>query len=507
MKTRRELLNYVLRHDLASFIHRVQQITSPENGYRDNWHIELLADRLQQVLDGRITRLLVTLPPRHLKSICASVAFPAFVLGHQPGKRLICASYSSELAAKHARDFRLVLASRSYREVFPKTAIDPQKNTELEIGTTARGFRLSTSVGGTLTGRGGDILIIDDPLKADEAHSETARNQVREWFSVAALSRLDDKERGAVIVVMQRLHADDLVGWLLERNPEGWVHVSLPAIAEGDERFELEDGHIVGRREGEALHPAHESRAALERTKRDAGSYVFEAQYQQNPLPLEGGLIKWSWFRVYDVPPRRQPGDRIVQSWDTASKATELSDFSVCTTWLRRGADHYLLDVFRRRLEFPALKQRVVQHATLWNADVTLIEDKGSGMSLIQELRAGSEVRPIAIEPEKDKVTRMHAETAKLEAGCVFIPRQAEWLHEFQRELLQFPRSRHDDQVDSVSQYLRWGTDVPLEDHHFAAFGRSKVLEEWASFDPWAEPAPRRGVDYDDDEPTEIERV
>lgn len=480
MTTRRELLNFALSKDLASFIRRTFQTVAPGAPYLSNWHIDLIADRLAKVAEGRIRRLVITLPPRHLKSICASVAFPAFLLGCDPSLKLICASYSMDLAVKHARDFRGVLASPWYQDVFPRTRVDPQKNTEVEIGTTARGFRLCTSVGGTLTGRGGDILIIDDPLKADDAYSEPARKAVVDWYRSVALSRLDDKAKGAVVIVMQRLHADDLAGVLRAQGGD-WEFLNLPAIAPADERFQLDGGVVVGRRAGEALHPERESLETLIRIRSDLGSLVFEAQYQQNPLSLDGGLIKWAWLKTYRFRPERQNGDMIIQSWDTASKANQLSDYCVCTTWLRRGADHHLLDLYRERLEFPALKRKVVELAARWSADAVLIEEKGSGTSLIQELEAAEPpLRAIAIVPEKDKVTRMAAQSVKFEAGYVFIPVDAPWLDELQRELLQFPHGRHDDQVDSISQYLGWGS-YGAADLSGARMAPRSFLDELAS--------------------------
>jgi predicted phage terminase large subunit-like protein len=440
-------------------------------------------------LAGDITRLIITLPPRSLKSICASVAFPAWALGHDPALRVICASYASELAAKHARDCRAVMESTWYREVFPKTRIDPAKNSELEFATRRQGFRLATSVGGTLTGRGGNLVIVDDPLKASDAVSEAKRQLANDWFRNTLYSRLDDKARDRILVVMQRLHVDDLVGHLLERD-EGWVHFNLPAVAEVDERFDIGHGRIYTRKPGEPLHPEREPLETLERIRRTLGTYDFAAQYQQDPVPLGGGLIKWEWFRYYDALPGRQEGDLVTQSWDTASKAEEINDWSVGTTWLSRGVDHYLLDVSRVRLDYPHLKRRITDLAARHQADSVLIEDKGSGTQLIQDLRYEGKVRPIGIVPQQDKITRMYAQTAKIEAGYVSLPKEAAWLDDFQAEVLQFPRGRHDDQVDSLSQYLAWvETHRPIEGEFWVL--ESPFYRDWVS--QFGEPSPWRG--------------
>ncbi len=250
------------------------------------------------------------------------------------------------------------------------------------------------------------------------------------------------------------MHVDDLVGHVLEQEP--WVHISLPAIAEAPQRFQVGPDRFVEREPGELLHAERESRTTLEHIKATLGTYNFSAQYQQCPVPPGGALIKWDWFGSYGELPTKGPYDMIIQSWDTASKAEEINDYSVCTTWLESGNSYYLIDVLRKRLEYPDLKRRVVHEGQRHSADAVLIEDKSSGTHLIQDLRHDGIVRPIAIQPEGDKVTRMSAQTAKIEAGYVLLPERAPWLQEFQTEILQFPHGRHDDQVDSLSQFLAW---------------------------------------------------
>src|SRR5688572_14705584 len=230
-----DLLALSLRNDLGTFIHRTFQTVAPGQRFLPNWHIEAIACHLMLCMSGRIKRLIISVPPRNLKSICTSVAFPAFLLGHDPTARIVCASYSQELAAKHARDCRTVLEARWYQTNFPNTRLDRRKMGEAEFDTTAKGYRLATSVGGTLTGRGGNYLIIDDPMKPSDAYSEVKRVQVHEWFDTTLLSRLDDKVNDVIILVMQRLHEDDLVGHILAKAGEHWVHLCLPAIATASE--------------------------------------------------------------------------------------------------------------------------------------------------------------------------------------------------------------------------------------------------------------------------------
>jgi predicted phage terminase large subunit-like protein len=204
------------------------------------------------------------------------------------------------------------------------------------------------------------------------------------------------------------------------------------------------------------LHPERESRDELERMQKNMGSYAFAAQYQQRPAPLGGGLIKWEWFKSYKKIPARRPGDRVVQSWDTASKAGDMNDWSVCTTWLYQEGRCYLLHVLRKRLEYPQLK-RYVQHMNQkFGADLVLIEAVSAGVPLIQELRTVDGLYIVPVIPKDDKATRMMAESPAIEAGRVFVPKDREWLADFQHEIVRFPNGKHDDQVDSLSQFLYW---------------------------------------------------
>lgn len=452
----RTLLRIVLRNDFASCIHRCFQTVSPGQRFLPNWHINAMAWHLTECLRGNIKRLIITLSPRNLKSIGASVAFPAWVLGHDPTRRIICVSYSEGLAARHSRDCRAVVESDWYRRAFPGTRISPEKNTELEFATTAGGFRLATSVGGTLTGRGGSIIVIDDSLKPEEAQSEARREAVNQWYDNTLYSRLDNKAEGAIILVTQRLHVDDLVGHVLEK--EDWVHLNLPAIATEPQWVQLGPGEYHFRAAGDVLHPERESREDLDKPKASMGSFNFSAQYQQNPIPPEGNMISWEWFRTYSALPPKGPGDPITQSWDTASTDGKDSDYSVCTTWLSKGADHYLIEVVRVRLLYPHLKKLIVEQARKFSPNAVLIEDKGPGLQLIQDLRHEGELYPIQITPEVDKITRASRQSVKIEAGQVHLPLpgQARWLKDFHTEVLQFPSGKHDDQVDSMTQFLEW---------------------------------------------------
>jgi predicted phage terminase large subunit-like protein len=446
------LLDAALRQDLGTFTAKVFRTVSPGDQYLHNWHIDAIIYQLMQIHAGFERRLVITQPPRSLKSICTSVAYPAWALGRDPSMRIACASYSQELAAVFARQFRAVVTSDWYRALFPNLRLS--KDTEAECVTTRGGGRFAVAVGGSFTGRGADVIIIDDPMKADDAQSEKTRTAVNNWYGTTLVSRLDDKEEGAIILVMQRLHEDDLAGKLLR--DEGWHHLDLPAIAEEDQEIPIGPCVMHRRKKGEVLHPARESLAVLEQIKREMGSLAFSAQYLQRPVPLEGNLIKRDWLKRYDSLPSRE---RVVQSWDVASTAKGTGDWSVCTTWLVAQRDYYLVDVWRGRLEYPRLRRKLIALARKHAPNEILIEEAGPGLHLVQELRANPEVGvpvPIGIKPEGDKIVRMEAQSARFEAGQIYLPNEAPWLSAFLHEILAFPNTRYDDQVDSVSQFLNW---------------------------------------------------
>jgi predicted phage terminase large subunit-like protein len=426
--------------------------------------IELLAAMLTAVREGRIKRLIINIPPRHLKSLLGSVALPAWWLGHTPSAQIIRASYAQDLADKLSRDCRMVMTAPWYQSLFP-TRLSRQRQAASEFITTVHGSRLATSVGGVLTGRGADLLIIDDPLKPDEALSGAQRGAVNAWFSNTLLSRLNDKRHGAIILIMQRLHEDDLTGYLLRQG--GWEVLRLPAIAEAEEdhRFEIGFGQSRSfrRSPGEALHPEREPIKVLGDMRRTMGEYNFAGQYQQSPAPLDGGMVKRDWLRSYAPQDLPAVFDLVFQSWDTANKPTELSDHSVCTTWGAKGGYLYLLHVLRKQLDYPSLRRAVREQATLHNAAVVVIEDKASGTQLLQEL-IGEGMHTIkAYKPNGDKIMRLHAQTAMFENGFVHLPREAPWLDSYVQELLVFPNGRHDDQVDSTAQALDWFRQRPTE--------------------------------------------
>ncbi len=448
------VLRAVLRQDFYSFVQRAFREVAPGEEFSGNWHIEAMCHALVEIGTKHRRRQIIEVPPRSLKTICSSVALVAWLLGHNPTRKIICISYSQELASQFSAMTRRVMKAPWYQQLFPGTVISTEKDTERYFRTTAGGYRDSTSVGGTLTGKGADLIIIDDPSKPEEANSEAQRASVNDWFDRTLVTRLNNKLRDGILVVMQRLHAEDLAGHV--RTRDTWDVLTIPAIATTNERVQLGEDRWHEREPGDVIDPTRDPRELLDGIKTAIGSFAFSAQYQQNPLPADGSVIEWSWFRSYDTAPERTKM-RIVQSWNCASKAEEFNDYSVCTTWGVVGNDYYLLDVLRRRMNFPELLQTVIREAVRHEPKEILIEDAAAGIQLYQTLRLERPIRmpqPRAIKAQRDKVTRAHVVSHIIEQGRVFLPLAAPWLEDLRLELIQFPLARHDDQIDSITQFL-----------------------------------------------------
>lgn len=451
-------LRAMQRRDFVAFLDRAWPHISGGELIDRNWHIDAMAFRLDQVRLGTSRRLLVNLPPRNAKSKIVSIIWIAWILGRNPALNFVCVSYSNDLSGKLARDCLAIMQSAWYRELFPGTIIARRAAHDFE--TTRGGGRLATSVTGTLTGRGGDIIVLDDVIKPDEANSETVRNAVNDWYRTTLSSRLNNKATGAIICVMQRLHQYDLCGLLLEAG--SWDHLSLPAIATEDAVIPLTRGRQHLRRRGDILHPARESRQTLDDQRAQMGSSAFAAQYQQAPVPALGNVFRAPWLKVISPGFRIEDGGEIIQSWDTAIKTADGNSFSVCITALVRRQHFCLIDLWRGRLEFPDLRRKAIELARLHGARTLLIEDRASGQQLIQTLRSEEPhgvPLPIARTPVTDKLSRAEGVSSIIEAGQLFLPAEAHWLGEFKSELLAFPSGRYDDQVDALTQLLEWVRD------------------------------------------------
>ncbi len=419
-------------------------------------YLDLICSRLQDVAEGRCRNLIITVPPRHLKSYIVSVAFPAWILGREPTREVMCVSYAYELARQFGADTQRLMNSPAYKAAFATRLENPRQMSHLLRVAGCQGIRRATSLEGIATGVGADFLIFDDAQKPGDTLSDAIRASTNRAFETTFLNRRNDPNRSAIVIVMQRLHEDDFVGHVLGLGGE-WEILNLPALAETDERvvFETPTGRSVFRRkEGEALNPERISRVKLLEMRREMGEASWASMYMQRPAPAGGGLVDTRGLVRFRPEAQPEAFDRVVQSWDTAIKTGEWNDYSVCTTWGVNGKHYYLLNVLRERLLYPDLRMRVLQQAAMYCTDVVLIEDKASGSQLIQDLQRESFGKVRAVQPKHDKATRMVNQTALIRNGFVHVPEAAPWLEEYLHELAMFPNGRYADQVDSTSQAL-----------------------------------------------------
>lgn len=445
------------RRSILGFVHA----TFPN--YKSGWVHELICKELDfflaEVAEGKAPRLMLFVPPRHGKSELVSRRFPAYALGKYPDLSIIAASYGSDLAARMNRDVQRVIDSDEYARIFSGTKLYGKnirtvadgswlRNSDIFEVVGRRGVYRSTGVGGGITGMGADILLIDDPIKdMEQANSATYRQNVWDWYTGVAYTRL--MPGGGVIIILTRWHEDDIAGRLLTAAKKGegdqWRVISFPAIAEQDEAC---------RKEGEPLHSERYSLKQLNNIRMAVGSRVWASLYQQRPSAAEGSIFKREWWKFYAALP--QPIYGVIQSWDTAFKTGEGNDYSVCTTWGVGDFGYYLLDFWKGRVEFPELKKQVNILGNKWQPYAVLIEDKASGQSLIQELDRSSRYPILPIEVEKDKEVRAHTATPIIEAGKVYLPENAPWVADYIDSLASFPNGAHDDDVDSTTQALNY---------------------------------------------------
>lgn len=407
---------------------------------------------LEDVADGLVTRYIIAMPPRHGKSMNDSETHPAYMFGRNPNMKTIQSAYGSDLAEDFGRSVLTQMQSPMYKSIWG-FGVSPVVRAAKRFHTGNRGIYVAAGIDGPIVGRGANHLKVDDPIKSrEEAESKTYRNHVKTWFQAAAYDRLEDFEDGQpniIGVCATRWHMNDLSGWLMsELADENWVYLSLPAVTDihGKPCSPFDEGAVP-------LWPEQYPIERYQRIRNVVGSYEWDCKYQQNPTPAEGSIIKLEWFRRYTTLPRVS---KCVQSWDTAEKKEVTSAYSVCGTWKVASGRYYQTDVYRKKLLYPDLKRQVINMAERDNPEAILIEDKSSGVQLIQDLRRDSSLPIIAIEPENSKIVRAATQSALVEAGLCFLPERAPWLADFESEIRDFPTGDYADQVDQLSQFLAW---------------------------------------------------
>ena len=452
--------------DFMSFVHEMWP------GFINGAHHKVMAKKFEDIANGKLKRLIINMPPRHTKSEFGSYMLPAWFLGRDPAKKIIQCSNTAELAVGFGRKVRNLVGSEQYARIFPNVNLRSDSKAAGRWSTNANGEYFAIGVGGTVTGKGADLLIIDDPHSEQEAAIAATNpevyDKVYEWYSSGPRQRL--QPGGAIIVIMTRWSKKDLTGRILksalEKDGDEWDIIEFPAILPS----------------GKALWPQFWRLEELQALKEELPVSKWNAQYQQQPTSEEGALVKREWWKVWDNdnPPQCQ---FVIQSWDTAFTKNERSDYSACTTWgvFYLNEDEMqpnviLLDAYKARLEFPELKEKAFNMYKEWTPDAFIVEAKASGLPLIGELRRmGIPVSEFTPTRGNDKIARLNSITDLFASGKVWAPPRR-WADEVIEEMASFPNSDHDDLVDSSTQalirfrqggFLRLPSDEPDEPQYF----------------------------------------
>ena len=447
---RRKIFN-ILEHDRVqrcreSFLYFVQQMWPI---FISGKHHQIMANAFERVAEGKLKRLIINMPPRHTKSEFASYLLPAWFLGRFPHKKIIQTAHTAELAVGFGRKVRNLVGSEGYGKIFD-TKLSTDSKAAGRWNTEVGGDYFAIGVGGAVTGKGADLLIIDDPHSEQEAKqgNPAVYDSVYEWYTSGPRQRL--QPGGAIIIVMTRWSKRDLTGQIVKNSGkegvDSWEVIDFPAILPS----------------GTPLWPGFWKKEALEALKAELPVAKWEAQYQQNPTSEEGAIIKRDQWRVWeqDTPPACE---YLIQSWDTAFEKSNRADYSACTTWgvFKHADDHgnyktniIVLDAFKKRMEFPELKQKAFEMWKEWNPDSLIIEKKAAGAPLIYEMRQmGIPLQEYTPSKGSDKIARVNAISDMFASGIVWAP-DTRWADELMEELASFPNGDHDDLVDSTSQAL-----------------------------------------------------
>jgi predicted phage terminase large subunit-like protein len=508
---------------LREYIQEAWSIVEPKRDFISGWHIDAIAEHLEAVSRGEIQYLIVNIPPRHAKSLSVCVFWPTWEWTWWPESRWLTSSYGQSLAIRDALKSRRIIQSPWYQErwgdVFQLTG---DQNQKMRYENDRMGYRIATSVGGTGTGEGGDRIIVDDAVKAGDAHSEAKREAANTWWDQTMSTRGNDPDTSAWVVIGQRLHENDLPGYIMqrmERGEEDYELLIIPAEYEPGlymtlmnldieaNEYETSLGWSDPRSEpGELIWPERFPRSYVEKQKTKLGSMGTASQLQQHPAPAEGAIFQDQWWRFWqpagaDLPPVRlkladgtffeapvvelpDSFEEKLQSWDMAFKDQKENDFVVGQVWAKKQADRYLLDQVRNRMNIVKTIKAVRDLTAAWpEAVAKLVEDKANGPAVVQLLR--SEIPGlIEVTPEGSKVSRANAIVPTIESGNVYLPHPhvAPWVHDYLKEHRFFPVGANDDQVDGTTQALkRW---LPKADgDEEAAVGESKVTDLRNMFD------------------------
>jgi predicted phage terminase large subunit-like protein len=481
---RREREIRAAESSLYEFTRQAWHVIEPGTPFVEGWHLKAIAEHLEAVTDGDIRRIVINIPPRHMKSIQVAVMWPVWVWIARPEFRWLFASYAGSLSVRDSLKCRRLIQSPWFQERWGHLfRLTGDQNAKTFFENDKYGYRFATSVGAATTGHGGDGIVIDDPHNALEAQSDAMRESTLEWFDQAMSTRLNDPRTGAIVIVMQRLHEADLAGHVLKAG--GYEHLCLPAEFEGV-RFKTSIGWEDPREaNGSLLWPERFGRDEIDSLKKSLGEYGTAGQLQQRPAPAGGGILKPSKVQLWPVDKPMPSFDFILQSYDTAFTEKTTNDPTACTVYGvftdegRRGV--MIMDAWSDNMEYPDLRAKVISD---WRAsyggddekgrrgrkaDALLIEEKGSGISLIQELRQANIPAQSYNPGRADKISRAHQVAPILDLGCVYVLESSKrpgqwvsWADDLKAQMERFPNADHDDYIDTLTQALIFLRDSSL---------------------------------------------
>ena len=446
-----EFLCALSRTDFLTFVKLAFAIVYPGVQLREGRHLEVLAALGEEIQKGSLPRVVVNTVPRAMKSFVLSVCLPAWMLGHDPKTQILVITHDQKLARTLADQCVILMKSERYKKIFPKTRIRHDFSATTDFKTTTGGRRLALSRDSGITGHGADVIITDDLINATDIRSDEIRAKVNEQFDAAISTRLNNRAKGRIVVVMQRLHEDDLSGFLERKG--GFKHFVLPLVAEED--TDITVGNRTWHRPmGDVIDPLSYTEEEVRRLKEKLPPHVFSAQYQQQPLPPGGNLIPEDCFGRFDVLPEKRSGQPVL-SIDMAQKSGDGSSYSVCAVFWRDGPYHHLIDLWRDRVEFMAAFDQIRLLVDRYKPGAILVEDAASGSAMASALEHEG-CRVTRIKPTLGKVERLEAHLPFLRSGGLKLHENALWLSAYLAEMCRFPSGRYNDQVDATTQYLTW---------------------------------------------------
>lgn len=447
--TEQDIYKFVCTHDLAFYTEQAFKVLEPESTYEHNWHVDVICQHLQKVYKGEIRNLDINIPPRTIKSVLVNIVFPTWCWLNDPSFKFISCSYADALSVKFNMKRRDLVKSDFY-QMIKSIKIKEDADQQRYIENEHNGFFLSTSVGGSATGLGADVLLIDDALSAQDSFSTTKREFANQWYASTFHNRLKDKRTGCRINVMQRLHEKDLSGFLAENY--NFEKLVIPMIKEKTQ-VTNSTNWVDPRKEGEFLHPQRYSEKEMQDEIKGLGSYGWAGQMQQRPVPKEGGIIKTEWFRYWDQLPTEKVQWLI--SADLTFKGDISSDYVAIQLWLKHLESFYLVDLIRGKWGFSKTKQMFKAFCQKHpQARKKVIEDKANGPALIDDLK--NEISGlIPWNPGRlSKEERVYIVEPLYEAGQIYHPKGIDLVAIYEEELTMFPKASHDDQVDAATQAI-----------------------------------------------------